>query len=221
MKFILLLLPIFSFAQTDTLLQLNTESIEHKKISVEQYLSKIETYKAENSSNKKISHFDMYWFDEQAGYSPSSIFYPISADSVFYLNLEYNIIEIDTANLDALGKPELIVRTRVCEYGSGGGTCKEYFSIINIDSIPYFVMREQVSESIEGFSRTYGIDAEPTPYIYETCERKISLQNRQIIIEETTEKDNKAPRDYDCEITNITSGSYNMRKGKMRLIKNN
>lgn len=221
MKYLLFYIALLSFAQTDTLLQLNTESIDYEKISAEQYTSKIEAYQAKNLVNKKIDHFDIYWFDEQTNYSPSSIFYPISKDLIYHLNLEYNIISIDTTDLDSFGKPELIVRTKACEYGSGGGTCKEYFSIINIDSIPYFVMREQVSESIEGFSRTYGIDTEPTPYVYESCERQVHIKNKQIIIKETIEKDNEAPRDFDCELTNIPNGTYYMKNGKIYLIKNN
>ncbi len=112
----------------------------------------------------------------------------------------------------------MIVYSNACDYGSGGGQCDGYISVINTDSTPYYLMNEKYYSIIEGFSGSYGNDDERTPYVLEEIERKVTVTDSSILIGKIQERDNAPPKEYDVDISEMQSGEYVMENGVLKLL---
>jgi hypothetical protein len=227
---LVLLIPLFGLSQTNTniedpvfsnvseKIQLDSHLLSFQIRSLEEFKESKKNLLASNMKSDTIGEFQFFWYDEKTSYSPSLVFYLNKDGSYTQFEIDYQFIEAKLVNLDSIGKKELIIYSTACEYGSGGGQCDGYFSVINTDSTPYYLMNERYYSIIEGFSRSYGNDDERTPYVLEETERKISITENTILVGAIQEHDNEPPKEYDREVSNIPSGKYSMKDGVLILI---
>lgn len=147
------------------------------------------------------------------------IFYHQDSDTNWtVIDIEYNQVTIDTINLDGKGKAELILKCKGCSYGSGGGSCFGALIILNTDSIPISLLNVRNYCSEETFAREYG-EGVTTEYNNTEIVRPISIKNRIIYISQLDEINRKKWVDNGCELTSIPSGRYQLKNGKIRMLK--
>jgi hypothetical protein len=129
--------------------------------------------------------------------------------TAFLLPFSERTNDFSIYNLDKKGQVEIIVRGQILNYGSGGGTGDEWVMIYNIDSVPTQIFKVHYGCFEESFGDKNGKAAFTKGYT-----RQIKITDTTITISTLDKK--KYPRDTDCALTNIPSGTYIMDRGQIK-----
>jgi hypothetical protein len=110
-------------------------------------------------------------------------------------------IDIQIINLDGKGKPEIVIKGAIANYGGHGGATDYLMMILNIDTTPKQIFNIIYGGSIE----TFGDATHKT--ILETYKRNIKISSQGIYISPLSKKSITGNE------TNIRSGKYIMKNG--------
>lgn len=127
-------------------------------------------------------------------------------------------VQIQQANLDGRGRPEVHVHFYSASYGSGGGTTYASDYILDItNSPPQLLLQASTRFIMEAFPAYAAMHGEPleADQMEEGYKRTVKLQGREVLLS-PIKAEGRDPEPSDCgQLTQLPAGRYRYQRGKV------